>query len=71
MNQQKLSEKMKEKNISVYQMYTILGISKSAFYRKCKGITEFKLNEIKKICDVLGLQSSDERDTIFFTEKVS
>ena len=49
-------------------MYTQLGISRSAFYRKCRGITEFTQSEIQRIVDYLQLESPMG---IFFDEKVS
>lgn len=45
-----------------------IGISRSSFYKKCNGITEFKQSEIQKIVSVLKLNSPD---TIFFAEEVS
>lgn len=47
-----------------------LGISRSAFYRKCNGITEFTLREIQIIIEYLSLESH-EADAIFFNSKVS
>ena len=45
-----------------------IGVSRSAFYRKCAGKTEFTLAEIKAIASVLELENIG---AIFFTEKVS
>ena len=45
-----------------------LNMSRSAFYRKCNGISEFTQGEIQKIVDILNL---DSPVGIFFAEKVS
>ena len=63
MNKALLEYYMSVNNKSIADMCNMLGISRSAFYRKCKGITEFTQSEIKKIVDYLNLQSPVE---IFF-----
>ena len=68
MNKALLEYKMKERGKSITDMCLMLGISRSAFYRKCKGISEFTQSEIQKIVDFLNLDSPVE---IFFTHQVS
>ncbi len=68
MNKQKLLEKMRERGISVTEMYTRLGMSRSAFYRKCNCKSEFTLKEAKQIMQLLEI---DDPGEIFFAEKVS
>ena len=63
MNKAFLEYKMSEKGISIVDMCNFLNISRSAFYRKCNGKSEFTLCEIKKIVDFLNLDSPVE---IFF-----
>ena len=59
---------MDKRNITIKMMCEKLGISRSAFYRKCNGITEFTQSEIQTIVDYLGLESPVG---IFFNPKVS
>ena len=68
MNKQALFEKMAEQNVSIKKMYTALNMSRSAFYRKCNGLSEFTLKEIKLIMSLLGIEDPNE---IFFSKKVS
>lgn len=68
MNKALLEYKMKERGKSISDMCLMLGISRSAFYRKCKGISEFTQSEIQKIVDFLNLDSPVE---IFFAHQVS
>lgn len=63
MNKALLEYRMHEKGKSIADMCKMLGISRSAFYRKCNGKSEFTLGEIKKIVDFLKLDSPNE---IFF-----
>ena len=68
MNKAKLQYEMELKHINKGEMCEILGISRSAFYRKCNGESEFTRSEIQKIVDILDLGSPVG---IFFDEKVS
>lgn len=68
MDKAKLMYEMQKKNVSIQDMLEVLSISRSAFYRKCNGISEFTQGEIQKIVDHLGL---DSPMGIFFAEKVS
>jgi ACT domain-containing protein len=65
MNKTLLEEKMKEKGKSITDMCRMLGISRSAFYRKRNSISEFTQNEIRKIVDFLELDSPVD---IFFAQ---
>lgn len=68
MNKALLEYEMNKRGVTTNKMCDVLGISRSAFYRKCKGTSEFTLSEIKKIIDFLEIDSPME---IFFTERVS
>lgn len=68
MNKYLLEYEMKKNGISNAEMCKLIGISRSAFYRKCNGLSEFTQGEIERIVEVLGLSSPVG---IFFTEKVS
>lgn len=68
MNKALLEYQMKVNGKSIADMCKMLDISRSAFYRKCNGISEFTQSEIKKIVDFLNLASPVD---IFFTDEVS
>ena len=68
MNKQLLQNKMEALGISINEMIARLNMSRSAFYRKCNGKSEFTLEEMKKIMAILG--EEDPRE-IFFNQKVS
>lgn len=63
MDKARLECEMKKKGISRSALCKIIGMSRSAFYRKCCGISEFTQSEIQRIVDVLQLDSPME---IFF-----
>ena len=63
-----LEYEMNKKGVSIGRMCEILGVSRSAFYRKCNGTSEFTQGEIQKIVTALNLDSPME---IFFSNRVS
>ena len=63
MNKALLEYKMKENGKSISDMCGMLEISRSAYYRKCNGKSEFTQSEIQKIVNYLNLDSPME---IFF-----
>ena len=68
MDKYKLEYEMKKRKISQEELCKKIHISRSAFYRKCNGLSEFTQSEIQAIIDFLELESPMG---IFFTEKVS
>ncbi len=64
----RLEYEMKRRNVSKADICRALGISRSAFYRKTHGISEFTQREIQCIIDTLHL---DSPMGIFFTSEVS
>lgn len=70
MNINALKAKMVLEGISTEKLAQEIGVSKSAFYRKLNGKTEFTREEIQKIIDVLRISNSDAFK-IFFENQVS
>ena len=68
MNKARLEYEMNLRHVSKSDMCAMLGISRSAFYRKCNGGSEFTQGEIQKIVDFLNLETPVG---IFFDAKVS
>ena len=64
----RLGYEAKKKGYNVEKLCRELGMSKSAYYRKLKGTSEFTQGEIQKIVDLLDLKTPMG---IFFNEKVS
>ena len=63
-----LEYEMKKRGVTIEKMCEVLTISRSAFYRKCNGTSEFTQSEIQMIVDFLNLESPVG---IFFTRGVS
>lgn len=67
MDRYKLEYEMKKRHISQDTLCREVGMSRSAFYRKCSGKSDFTLTEINKITKFLGVSP----DGIFFNVEVS
>lgn len=68
MNTALLEYELKIRGMKKEQLCEKLGISRSAFYRKLNGKSEFTRSEIQNIVDSLGLESPVP---IFFDDEVS
>ena len=70
MNVLELKAKMVLKKVSVNEMCAFMGISRTAWFRKTTGVSEFTQSEICKIRQQLDLDDHETAE-IFFAEKVS
>lgn len=67
MDKLRLEYEIKKKGFSVCKLCEALGISKSAYYRKCNGGSEFTRDEIERIIRILDISLEDGMK-IFFAE---
>lgn len=68
MDRYRLEYEMKCRGVTIDKLCKDLNMSRSAFYRKSRGISEFTHKEIQSIVDYLGLGSPMG---VFFTDNVS
>ncbi len=59
---------IKSKGYTIDEFCNAIGIAKSTYYKKVRGVSEFSQEEIQKSIDFLEL---DSPVPIFFTPKVS
>lgn len=64
----RLEYEIKRRGFSIGEFAKTIGMSRSTFYHKCRGNSEFTLAEIKRIMSVLEI---DDATDIFFADKVS
>ena len=55
----RLEYEIKRRGLVKVDVQQAIGLSRTAFYRKCNGITDFTLSEVKAIAEFLGLSSDD------------
>lgn len=65
MDRYRLEYEIKSNGLTEEEFCKKVGISRSALFRKKSGKTEFTLGEIKKIMDVLNLETAND---IFFAK---
>lgn len=70
MNAERLDHEMTLRGITKSEMCKLLGISRSALYRKRKGVSQFTQREMQKIIACLNLENSTAIE-IFFSHLVS
>lgn len=49
----------------------VLDVAPSTLSRKIANEQEFKASEMNTLCDLLGIESLEEKEAIFFAEKVA
>ena len=68
MDAEMLHYERRRKGLTVEGLCKLTEMSMSAFYRKCKGNSEFTIGEMHKIAEALELETPA---TIFFAREVS
>lgn len=68
MDKLRLEYELKRNGKSNEDVCAILGISRTTFYRKMNGESEFTLVELQRIAEIIGTETMTE---IFFAKKVS
>lgn len=63
-----LEYEMSKKDITADELCGRLKISRSAFYRKLRGVSEFTHSEMETIASIFGI---DKMNQIFFADEVS
>lgn len=66
----KIRDKISESGLKMQFIAIKLGISRYALSMKIDNKTEFKTSEVTILCDLLGITSLDEKESIFFANKV-
>ena len=61
----KLKKFMIDMDLSAEDIKKVLDISKSAFYRKINGDSQFTLGEVRKIADTYDMSSEQVKDIFF------
>lgn len=67
MDKNKLAVYVKKSDLSIGEQAKIMGMSRSCWYRKRNGISEFTVPEIAKCCYMFSIKRK-EKDSIFFSE---
>lgn len=65
-----LMEYIKNSGLKLIYIAECLGLSRFGLAKKINNETEFKASEIEKMCEILHIDSMEERKKIFFAKEV-
>lgn len=65
-NTQLLRQRIKESGLKLQYIADYLGISRVTLTRKIENQSDFRQNEIRKLCELLHIESAAEKSLIFF-----
>lgn len=60
-----LRERIKSSGLKLQYIADYLGISRASLAMKIENVSDFRQNEIKKLCELLHIESAEEKALIF------
>lgn len=66
-----LKKKIAESGLKLSHIAQAVGLSRQGLYNKIYGLRPFNQYEIEKMCNVLRISSTREKEAIFFAKDVS
>lgn len=69
-NVELLQRKIKDSGYKVQFIAEKMGLSRAGLYKKLNGQNEFLTSEVESLCEILGIDSLEERQEIFFAKTV-
>lgn len=70
-NTELLNDRIDKSGLKKSYIAKALGIKPDTLTRKINNEREFKASEINALCDVLGIESLEEKEHIFFAVEVA
>lgn len=68
-NKALLDKRIAESGYKKSYIAKVLGITPETFSRKVGNISCFNISETRILCELLGINTPDEKDAIFFAEE--
>lgn len=69
-NTLELKRMIREKGLKMKYVAEYLGLSAYGFQLKVENRKEFKTSEVSALCELLEIESLDEKEKIFFAKKM-
>lgn len=69
-NVEMLQKRIKDSGYKVQFIAEKMGLSRAGLYKKINGQNEFMTSEVEKLCEILHIESLEERQEIFFAKAV-
>ena len=62
----KLNKRIEDSGLKKSYIAKVLGMADSTLSRKISNVQDFKASEIDALCNILGIDSLEEKEAIFF-----
>ena len=68
-NTEMLQKKIEKSGLKLQFIADQMGISRFALYQKIRNDTDFRVPEVIKLCEILGITDTAEKEAIFFAHE--
>ena len=65
-NTELLNQLIQEKGLKKVFLAKEVGLSPQGFYNCVHNLAEFRASQIERLCDLLGVESLEQKEAIFF-----
>lgn len=65
-NTEKLNDRIRASGLKKNYIALVLNIAESTLARKINNAQDFRASEINKLCELLGIETLEEKEAIFF-----
>ena len=69
-NTELLQEKIRGSGYKTGYLAEQMGLSRQGLFLKINNVNDFTVTELQKLCDLLRIESLEEREKIFFAKEV-
>ena len=69
-NTEELRERIRKSGLKLEYIAKQLGITRFTLTQKIENVSAFKVPEVQKICEILKIEDTDEKEYIFFADEV-
>lgn len=70
-NKELLNERIEKSGMKKSYIAKVLGMAPGSLSRKIASQRDFKASEINALCELLGIDTLEEKEAIFFNQKVA
>ena len=70
-NSAELKKRIKSSGLKKSYIAKVLGVAASTLSRKINNKLDFNTRQIETLCDLLGIETLEEKEAIFFAQEVA
>lgn len=65
-----LKQRISDSGYKLHYIAEKIGLSRAGLYKKINNQSEFTTGEVEMLCEILGIETLEERHRIFFAKQV-